>query len=121
MIEKELGDILVAGHSVSKSLLVVSNDVYDIYTDESEELVQSITVLKAGQRTRGHKHGHWETYHFEEAGLELYLNGLCRKIESPSTIEIAPKVHHVVYNHTDRDIAFRCTWLKSDVKKESVY
>ena len=108
--------VIVAGKSIGKNKLVKDNELYEIYTDESEEIVQSITLLKANQMTTGHKHRHWETYNFEEGGLTLFLNGLGHEIKGPCVKEIPPNVHHRVRNNTDKKIGFRCTWLKSDVK-----
>lgn len=107
--------VIVAGTALDKNLLTVSNDLYDIYADESGDLVKSITVLKPHQFTRGHAHSHWETYYFDRGGISLFLDGQEKRINGACRVDIAPNVHHRVKNHTDKPIAFLCNWIKKDV------
>lgn len=116
MIET-LERISVGDISIDADWLMVDNERYSIYEQQVGEVVNSITVLKPHQCTRGHQHRHWESYTFAEDGLTIYLNGMGKDVTSPQTLEIPPKVHHVVRNNTDQPIAFLCQWLASDVNK----
>lgn len=111
-------EISVSWISVPKENLVKSDDRYEIYERTDGHLTYSITVLKAGRATRGHKHGHWENYHFEDAGLKLFLNGFEVAMDAGRSMIIPPNMHHAVRNDTDKDIPFLCIWHDADVQEK---
>lgn len=108
--------ITVSWINIPKENLVLSNDTYDIYEKVEGGLVLSITLLKAGQATRGHKHPHWENYQFDEDGLTLLLNGFAVDMPAGKTMIIPPNMHHAVRNNTDKDIPFLCIWHEDEAK-----
>lgn len=109
--------VVVAGVGISTDKMTVDNERYSIYEHKVGDIVNSITVLKPRQSTRGHAHKHWETYQFEQPGITLFLNGLGHDIVEAKKIEIPPKTHHRVFNNSDKPVAFLCQWLASDVEK----
>lgn len=110
-------NIVVAGVGISPDKMTVDNERYSIYENKVGDIVNSITVLKPRQSTRGHAHKHWETYQFEQPGVTLFLNGLGHDIVEAKKIEIPPKTHHRVINTSDEPVAFLCQWLASDIEK----
>lgn len=115
---KTMDAVTVGDVSIPRELMTVDNDLYSIYQKQEGDLVMSITVLKPNQRTRGHSHKHWEDYTFDCNGATIYLNGAGKDISGPVTLEVPPRVHHVVYNNTDQPLAFLCRWFHSDTKRK---
>lgn len=114
------GCIEVSGIKISTSKMTVDNERYSIYEDQTNDLVNSITVLKPKQSTRGHTHKHWESYRFDKTGGTLYLNGLGMDITADQKIEIPPNTHHRVINDSNEAISFLCQWFASEVVKNKV-
>ena len=102
--------VTVRGVTMTCADKVVENNRYALFEDSTTRTVNSITVLKAGQRTRGHYHPHCETYRFEAEGLRLVIDDTSYVGLKDSTINIRPNQFHQVINDTDQDIAFLCQW-----------
>lgn len=85
---------------------------YRIIEQDHDQKVESVTFLKGGYSTKGHKHNYPEAYLLPSPELQLYLDGALQPYQRE--VSIPPNVHHKVVNTSSRHIPFLCSWLTKD-------
>lgn len=96
-----------------------NNEVYEIIDLDYDEGVLSITKLHKDKNTKGHSHKNKEGYFFISGKGYIHLakgDDVWRiPVEPGKFIKIDSEYLHRVYNDTDGDLVFICSWAKEPI------
>jgi len=98
-------------------ILRKSNEQYDVWDCKIASHIISVTYLKVGQKTNGHKHPHKEMYipitdNKNKGQYQLSIGALTYKVDADaeyySTYNITGNNFHQIDNTTDKPIVMMC-------------
>lgn len=99
---------------IMKATVRKSNERYDVFDTDFDNMIISATVLNPMQTTMGHKHPHKEFYFIVSGRGFIEIDTVKKAIETGDTMTVQGDQFHKLHNNTEKPLIAICAWEKAD-------